>query len=191
MSFLHITDYSDVKATRKLNDELSNVLGNLLSRVCANVINVKQIIPKLNQTELQQMLQENCTQELINLLKTLPDTCTEHYESYNIYLVVDSVMRVLRTANNFVQFFQPWELRKNPENEEKINTILRISFESLRVCAIILQPIIPEMSGKILDKLNVNVSERYWNNLDLNLDSLCESRNLGSNSPIIFKRIKD
>lgn len=189
-SFFHIADYSDVKATLKLNDELANVLGNLLSRVCGDVINVKQMIPKLNQTEFQQLLQENVTHELIDLVKTLPDTCAKHYESYSIYSVVDNVVKVLRTANNFVHVFKPWELRKSPENEEKLNTVLRISFETLRVCAIILQPIIPEMSGNILDKLNVDINERNWNNLDVKLDSSCESKHLGTNSPMIFKRIK-
>ena len=66
--------------------------------------------------------------------------------------------------------------------------------ETLRICGIILQPIIPKLSKIILNKLNVEEGERYWCDLTnfkwhLNADSnVC--RELTSDTAIIFKRIE-
>ena len=45
---------------------------------------------------------------------------------------------------------------------ERLRTVLHVTMESLRVCGILLQPIVPDLSGRLLDKLAVRGSERAW-----------------------------
>ena len=71
---------------------------------------------------------------------------------------------------------------------EKLETILSINFVCLKMCGIILQPIIPSLSGKLLDRLNIPMNNRSWifeneikwNNVDHKLNDI---------DGILFKRI--
>lgn len=104
-------------------------------------------------------------------------------------------------ANNFFETTKPWELRKNNETQ-RLNATLATTLETLRVCGIILQPIIPVLSRKLLDKLCVPNTQRTWTDLDyvawqksLNDDHLQRSatveRTLSTEcDAILFRRIR-
>lgn len=118
--------------------------------------------------------------------------CHQHYSSYNFYLVVDQVISVLHTGNNFFETLKPWELKKGSADElNRLETIIAITLETLRVCGIILQPIIPELSEKLLNKLNVEMENRSWNELSNFLwTEITDSEiNLGDIDPVLFRRI--
>lgn len=165
----------------------------MLSRACAKAINTRQIFPQLNRDEYDQLLKQDVTKQLVDLLTELPDICRQHYDSYNIYKVVDAVCKVLFAANNFMEVLKPWELKKNPNETVKLETVLHITLESLRVCGIILQPVIPELSQTILDKLSVDVRKRTWDDakhlLNENRTNAVDV-NLGNGSANIFRRLK-
>lgn len=104
-------------------------------------------------------------------------------------------MEVLRAANNFFESTKPWELRKNNANEQ-LDTVLSVTLETLRVCAIALQPIVPVLSTQILDKLCVPHDRRMWKDLDYvawrpAANGMHAERLLCAKSDaIIFKRIR-
>lgn len=175
-----------------MNSELADTLGNLLSRACAKVVNVAQVVPPLHQHEFEELLKNTDTSHLIEQLDRLRDVCTEHYDAHNFYLAVDEIIKVLHAANRFVEVQKPWELRKTPEGKPKLETVLRIAFETLRVCGILLQPIVPDTSAKLLDKLNVASSGRYWTDATVHFKSISESVSidLGHGDAILFRRIK-
>ncbi len=49
---------------------------------------------------------------------------------------------------------EPWKLKKN--NEEKMNTILHVALEQIAIISILLNPIIPISSNKVLEALNID-----------------------------------
>lgn len=92
-----------------------------------------------------------------------------------------------------MEVLKPWELKKNPNETLKLDTVLHITLETLRVCGIILQPVIPELSKTILDKLSVDVSKRTWDDTEHLLNEKSTNTadvNLGTGSANIFKRLK-
>lgn len=101
-------------------------------------------------------------------------------------------------ANGFMQFQKPWELvkKKDSVSQEKLATVLHIIMEVLRVNGILLKPIIPTLSFKLLEKLSVPESERQWINLhcfpsyfgDANP---CEGNALGAETKPLYERRKD
>lgn len=187
--FLIRSDYSDIKATRILNSELADTFGNLLSRACAKVINVKQIVPSIDQDELKLLQKNDLTKMLLDQLNALPDLCSNHYDSFNVYLTVDEVIKVLHSANRFVENYKPWELRRDPKMSARLDSVLGLIFETLRITSIVLQPVIPEMTARLLNKINISINQRNWNNLRLQIDSQPE-RSLNNDNAILFKRIK-
>ena len=102
-------------------------------------------------------------------------------------------MALLHKTNFFFAYSKPWNLVKDPEKMTQLETVLHITMESLRVCAILLQPIIPKLAANILDKLSVAHSERFWANAKTlswtSSDYVNESRQLSENNEILFKKI--
>ena len=98
-------------------------------------------------------------------------------------------MSQLHQTNAFLQYHKPWELRKNSAEQPWLNTILALSFNTLRVCGILLSPVTPEIASKLLDRLNVHQSHRNCINLRSNLDSSVE-QSLGQMDGVLFPRIK-
>ena len=96
-------------------------------------------------------------------------------------MAVDCVMSALHAANSFFETSRPWELKLKTitENTKRImipmpqcdsnalrlETIVAMTMDTLRLCGIILQPLLPQMSTRLLDKLGVPWNQRLWANL--------------------------
>ncbi|KAK9716886.1 Anticodon binding domain of methionyl tRNA ligase [Popillia japonica] len=100
-------------------------------------------------------------------------------------------MATLHSANLFFETTKPWEMRKVPQRKPELEVTLHMVMETLRISAIILLPIIPNLSEKILDKLNVPKSDTFWSNTkqfnwsDINF----KSRALLPEKIVLFQRI--
>lgn len=181
------SDYSDIKATRIINAEIVNTLGNLLSRVCAPAINKRQVVPNTTLKDLKEF--ENSL-KLIKKLKKLPSIYAEHFESYNFYLAIDEMIATLHATNNLVQEAQPWVLVKDPTMDKKLDAVLALVFESLRINAILLQPIVPKIAQKILDKINIEADRRSWDDTQYQLETNQSERPLSGGSSKLMERLK-
>lgn len=121
-----------------------------------------------------------------NKPQILAEKCLSHYRNFNFYLVVDSVIQVLHATNNFFETTTPWKL-KAPEQRDQLNTILALTMEVLRQTGIIMQPILPQLSGKLLDKLSVSRHRRLWRDLHGQFDR--RQRSLAEIDAVLFRRI--
>ena len=98
----------------------------------------------------------------------------KHYEDFNFYLGIDEIMESLRNTNEYMSKEEPWALKKT--DIERLNYVLVLCLESVRISGILLQPIIPNTSERLLSKLGVSCDNRSW----INAESFCwEERNLG------------
>lgn len=116
-----------------------------------------------------------------------------HYRNYHFYKAVDAVVKVLHLANLFFETHKPWELRKKPELQKELDVILHITMETLRICGIILQPIIPAMTCKLLDKLNISRDCRSWQHSETPSwrikGAIYETKKIQSGKFVLFQRI--
>lgn len=156
-----------------------------MSRVCAEAINKHQIVPALHE---KGPIGIESFQKLVERLEKIPSICEEHYDSQNFYLAIDQIIATLHMTNNMIQETQPWTLAKNPEKIEELNAVLALAFESLRINAILLQPIIPNFSERILDKINVNPEQRLWNHSKLLFEQ--KDKPIENGSSKLMDRIK-
>lgn len=98
----------------------------------------------------------------------------------------------MHVANLFFETMKPWELKKSEKLHEELNTVLHLTMETLRVCGIILQPVIPELTNMLLNKLNIPVEQRYWNNIQpFSWDDFTnlQVKDLSDEKAILFRRI--
>lgn len=122
-------------------------------------------------------------------LQNLREVCETHFDSYNFYLGIDEIVATLHMTNGMVQELQPWQLAKLPEAADELNAVLSLVFESLRINAILLQPVVPEMATRILDKINIDMNQRSWNDAELRFGCEQSERSLNGETSILMQRI--
>lgn len=154
-------NYSDLKIRRILNAELADTLGNLLNRCCGKAINPCLNYPELDLETLKSLSADSYFVELNKRLEELSEVVGTHYEELNFYKGVDEIIATLQCCNRFFEYNKPWELAKHDVN--KLSCVLHVTMETLRVSALALQPIIPVLADKLLNKLNVE--NRNWDQI--------------------------
>lgn len=117
------------------------------------------------------------------------DKCFAHYKAHNFYLAIDHIIEVLHTANNLFETTKPWMLSKSGETD-KLEAVLFVTLETLRICAIILQPIVPQLSEQLLDKLMVKPDQRLWSDAMQPRWTDGERELCAETSAILFQRIR-
>lgn len=183
------TDYISSSVIQRVNSELADTYGNLLGRCTAKAINPEQVIPV--------HLTDNASPEIRELsarLDELANTCAGHYEVADFYRGIDDIMSIMRQNNAIYEHAKPWKLVKSNDSfsYEKYMNTQAITFETLRICSILLQPIVPNISKSALNRMNVE--GRSWNNAKVTLDfgnPDTDQRQLNQSvGAVIYPRIK-
>ncbi|CAG9569173.1 unnamed protein product [Danaus chrysippus] len=176
-------NFSSTKLLNIANSELADTLGNLAARVTGSALNPREEFPA------NKGIQHELATRLMDQIDRLPDECHTHYSNYQFYKVVDAVMKVLHIGNLFFETLKPWELKKMNRQEE-LDAVIHITMETLRICSIILQPIIPSLSNKLLDKLQIPKDERLWQNCQGSwINGVTETKKIQSGKFVLFPRI--
>lgn len=171
--------------TKFINVELANTLGNLYQRCIP--FNKNSLYPEYDDFK---SLLIDIDKNLLENLNSLRQKCDQHFEVFNFYLGIQEVMSVLRMANGLVQEYKPWELIKsnNRLDQEKVKKMLFLIYESLRISAIVLQPIVPDLCQDLLERLNVDADQRCFSNAIVNQSNRKE-KYLKNKNHVLFKRL--
>lgn len=145
---------------QRVNNDLANNVGNLLSRT-TNLIGKYFDGKAPGSTDAA----------LATPLKTAAETaCLEvkkHIEELAPSYALEAVVRLLNEANKFLEEQAPW--KKAKEDVEQAGQVLHIALESLRVAAILLQPVMPVKMNELLNRLSVEKrgfsDAQTWNGL--------------------------
>src|SRR5262249_10510142 len=127
----------------RVNSELANNIGNLVQRVVAFAIkNCAACVPtpgKLLDDD-SELVQE--AYEAIEKIRLLMDKQALH-------LAIAEVVSLATLGNIFIDHQAPWVYAKT--DKERMNTIIYVLLELIRVIGILLLPFIPQSAQKILD----------------------------------------
>uniref|UniRef100_A0A673CBX0 Methionine--tRNA ligase, mitochondrial n=1 Tax=Sphaeramia orbicularis TaxID=375764 RepID=A0A673CBX0_9TELE len=192
-------DYTDAKVMKLLNAELADSLGGLLNRCTAPALNPAQIYPHFCSQSFpseQSSGQSRAVAEdyhMLEAVKNLPAVVEQHYDTLHVYKALEAIGACVRQTNGFIQRHKPWKLdRSDCKDQRWLDTIIHVSLECLRVYGTLLQPVVPEISNKLLSRLGVRPGERSWAALMFlpkhqGVNCPFEGRALGSNSGVLFK----
>ena len=161
-----------------INSDLANNYGNLCQRIfsfiknnCNNkVINTKKI--------------SSADKKLIESTDELTKDLITFMDNQNLNNYIKKVIDISFLTNKYINDEEPWKLKKN--NNEKMQNILHISLEQICKISILLNPIIPKSTKKVLDALDINPKEQ---NMDfLSGKSLLKNEVQVKSLDILFKK---
>lgn len=78
--------------------------------------------------------------------------------NWEIGRALESIWSLVRRANQYLEQSEPWRLARDPEQGQRLDTVLASAAESLRLLAVYLAPFIPTTSAQMLAQLGLPAS---------------------------------
>lgn len=131
----------------RINADLANDLGNLVSRTVSMV--EKYFGGKLPIQRKADALDE----ELIGMANALKAKYDASMERYAFQQALIDVFKLISRTNKYIDETAPWVLAKDEANAPRLATVMYNLLESIRIAAVLLCPVMPATSEKILNQI--------------------------------------
>ena len=150
-------DYTESKFKDRFNADLANGLGNLTNRVLSMVIKYCDgKVPKVEEKD----------EELIKYLSgEIWPTYRKHMDAWRFDRALETVSKFITHCDQMISDKKPWAMAKESKMSE-VSDLLYHLCESLRHIAVMIWPVMPETSEKILTQLGLDVAKENAKSLN-------------------------
>ncbi len=153
-------NYSHEAIVQRINADLANDLGNLaqrslsiVARSCAGAV-----------PDWRNGVRDKADLAMLTRADELVGLARGHMKAFALHLYLGDVFAVVAETNRYFAGEEPWKLAKS--NPERMRMVLYTTLETLRIVAILLQPVMPAAMSKLLDLLAVSPERRSFADVD-------------------------
>ncbi|MGN0838245.1 MAG: methionine--tRNA ligase [Pyramidobacter sp.] len=140
-------DFSELALVQRINSDLANDLGNLLSRTATMIEKYRGgIVPAPSAYEaLDTDVKEQAASAFDEYKKAMNE--------YQFDEALKSLWSMIGRANKYIDETMPWKLGKDPSLSARLDTVLSVLAEELKLAALMLAPVMPKTAQKIWNSI--------------------------------------
>jgi methionyl-tRNA synthetase len=157
-------DFSEEAFVGRLNADLANDLGNLVSRATTLVVNGGGIARVPAEAELDEGARD---------VRGRAGATVREVEAamaeFALQRALAAIWAFIGAVNGYIDTTQPWAMARDPAQQPRLEVVLYTLAESLRFLGVVLAPFLPEASGRIRAALGQagepRLAEAAWGGL--------------------------
>ena len=154
-------NFSNEVLIGRINSDLANDLGNLVSRTVAMVIKY------FGETLPTNRISDSFDYELLSMASGLRNVYEKHMERFETQSALIEVFKVISRANKYIDETTPWILAKDEANSPRLATVMYNLLETIRICASLLVPFMPESCEKMFEQIGAAAEHTIWDKANI------------------------
>jgi methionyl-tRNA synthetase len=187
-SLLNDADFRAADVNAVFYADLADKLGNLFSRSASKSILSDGKCPCIDPQSQSYAFLDLAFISSLNQLSSLVD---QEFSNLRFGSGIQCIINCIIRANQIFDLNAPWKLRKssNPVHILQLNATIFMCLECLRICGILLQPVLPTSMATLLDRLGVSKQHRHMNDCVVGKHVFVQE--IAQNAPVLFPKLQE
>ncbi len=152
-------DFSNEALVKRMNADLANDLGNLLSRT------VGMIDKYFDGTVPETNAQTPHDKDQIDLINKTIVEVEQYFDEMKFNQGLNSIWHLISNTNKYADKTEPWVLVKDETRRDELARVMYVLSESLRIISVLISPVLVNTPKEIRNQLNINENICTWDSI--------------------------